>query len=40
MAALERAAIDQALEQHGSTRKAAEALGVSQSWLMRRLRKG
>ncbi|MBY6208129.1 MULTISPECIES: sigma-54 interaction domain-containing protein [Halomonas] len=40
LAALERAAIDQALEQHGSTRKAAEALGVSQSWLMRRLRKG
>lgn len=37
--AIERAAIRQALETEGSTRKAAENLGVTQSWLMRRLRR-
>lgn len=37
--AIERAAIRQALETEGSTRKAAESLGVTQSWLMRRLRR-
>jgi len=37
--AIERAAIFQALEAEGSTRKAADSLGVTQSWLMRRLRR-
>lgn len=34
-----RKAITQALDNQGSTRKAAESLGVTQSWLMRRLRR-
>lgn len=36
--AVETDAILQALRHHGSTRKAAEALGISQSALMRRLK--
>lgn len=39
LAAMERAAILQALDSEGSTRSAAKSLGVTQSWLMRRLKR-
>ncbi|MCO7217732.1 sigma 54-interacting transcriptional regulator [Halomonas sp. OfavH-34-E] len=39
LAEIERQAIDDALSRAGSTRKAAQGLGVSQSWLMRRLKR-
>ncbi|WP_447555168.1 sigma-54 interaction domain-containing protein [Vreelandella sp. EE22] len=39
MEAIERNVITQALDNQGSTRKAAESLGVTQSWLMRRLKR-
>ncbi|WP_229333215.1 helix-turn-helix domain-containing protein [Halomonas sp. KAO] len=39
LAHLEREAIREALELTGSTRKAAQELGVTQSWLMRRIKR-
>lgn len=39
LAHLEREAIREALELTGSTRKAAQELGVTQSWLMRRVKR-
>jgi DNA-binding protein Fis len=39
MAAVERRLISQALEKHGTQAKAAQALGVNQSTIARKLKK-